>query len=207
MYGAADHRPEPADLVRWLEWCRDHMARPQPPPDLYPLAMGRALVLNASYEPLGVVASRRAVVLVLGGQGRHACTTPGGCLHCERVASRCRRSSASATSSRCRTSGASTCPAGPCCFRDGSRCQYCGRDADSIDHVVPRSRGGTHAWDNVVAACRRCNLAKGNRLLGEISMTLRRLPMAPKQLRGCAVTVERVPEQWKPYLGEQLLSA
>jgi 5-methylcytosine-specific restriction endonuclease McrA len=92
-------------------------------------------------------------------------------------------------------------------FRDGSRCQYCGRDADSIDHVVPRSRGGTHAWDNVVAACRRCNLAKGNRLLGEISMTLRRPPMAPKQLSWLAVALERVPEQWKPYLGEQLLSA
>ena len=67
-------------------------------------------------------------------------------------------------------------------FRDGRRCQYCGRDADSIDHVVPRSRGGAHAWDNVVAACRRCNLAKGNHLLGEISMTLRRQPAAPKHL-------------------------
>lgn len=91
--------------------------------------------------------------------------------------------------------------------RDGNACQYCGRDADSIDHVVPRSRGGDHSWDNVVAACRRCNLSKGSRLLGETTMVLHRQPCAPKHLSWLVVTLGPVPEQWKPYLGEQLLSA
>jgi 5-methylcytosine-specific restriction endonuclease McrA len=168
--------------------------------------MGRALVLNASYEPLGVVASRRAVVLVLAEKADMLHET-GLCLRSERIrlpvpsVIRLRYLVKVPYQRRVNLSRRAVL------FRDGSRCQYCGRDADSIDHVVPRSRGGAHAWDNVVAACRRCNLAKGNRLLGEITMTLRRPPMPPKQLSWLAVTVERVPEQWKPYLGEQLLSA
>ena len=91
--------------------------------------------------------------------------------------------------------------------RDGNRCQYCGKDGDSIDHVVPRSRGGTHTWENVVAACRRCNLAKGSRLVSETTMVLRRPPVQPRQLSWLLITLDRIPEHWKPYLGEQLLSA
>ena len=51
--------------------------------------------------------------------------------------------------------------------RDGPDCAYCDRAAGEIDHVVPMSRGGPNAWDNIVGACRRCNASKGNRLLGE----------------------------------------
>ena len=60
--------------------------------------------------------------------------------------------------------------------RDGHRCQYCGASAENIDHVIPRSRGGPHAWDNVVAACRPCNSRKRDRLLEESGMKLRRKP-------------------------------
>lgn len=68
--------------------------------------------------------------------------------------------------------------------RDGGRCQYCGGSAESIDHVVPRSRGGSHVWENVVAACRRCNAAKGDRLLAETPMTLRTRPATPHDSAG-----------------------
>ena len=169
-------------------------------------AMGRALVLNASYEPLGVVTGRRAVVLVLGGKADPVHDSELA-LHSERVVIpvpsviRLRYLVKVPYQRRINLSRRAVL------YRDDSRCQYCGRDADSIDHVVPRSRGGTHAWDNVVAACRRCNLSKGNRLLGETTMHLRRIPMAPKQLSWLLVALERVPEQWKPYLGEQQLSA
>jgi 5-methylcytosine-specific restriction endonuclease McrA len=47
--------------------------------------------------------------------------------------------------------------------RDNHSCQYCGGHADSIDHVLPRSRGGDHSWENVAAACRSCNLRKRDR--------------------------------------------
>ena len=63
--------------------------------------------------------------------------------------------------------------------RDGHRCQYCGAQAENIDHIVPRSKGGPHAWDNVVAACRRCNARKRDHLLEETGMKLRHQPSAP----------------------------
>jgi 5-methylcytosine-specific restriction endonuclease McrA len=85
--------------------------------------------------------------------------------------------------------------------RDGGRCQYCGSTAESIDHVVPRSRGGEHVWENVVAACRRCNTHKRDRLLNETTMSLPRRPVAPRELTWITVTVGSVPTAWEPYLG------
>jgi hypothetical protein len=86
--------------------------------------------------------------------------------------------------------------------RDGGTCQYCGTRADSIDHVVPRSRGGTHTWDNVVAACRTCNVRKRDRLLHETSMRLRRHPSAPRGPSWSIMATGSVPGDWQPYLGE-----
>jgi 5-methylcytosine-specific restriction endonuclease McrA len=168
--------------------------------------MGRALVLNASYEPLGVVTSRRAVVLVLADKA-DVIHDSGHIMRSERLQAlvpsviRLRYMVKVPFQRRVNLSRRAVL------FRDGSRCQYCGHTADSIDHVVPRSRGGEHVWDNVVAACRRCNLSKGNRLLHETTMILRRTPAPPMQLSWLMVALERVPEHWKPYIGEQLLSA
>lgn len=64
--------------------------------------------------------------------------------------------------------------------RDNHTCQYCGSSKHlTIDHVIPRSKGGQHSWDNVVAACERCNSAKGDRLLHEAGMMLKAKPKAP----------------------------
>ncbi|MDM9383123.1 HNH endonuclease [Chlorogloeopsis sp. ULAP01] len=64
--------------------------------------------------------------------------------------------------------------------RDRYSCQYCGSSKNlTLDHVIPRSRGGQHTWDNVVAACERCNSSKGDRTLKEIGMHLRTTPKAP----------------------------
>jgi 5-methylcytosine-specific restriction endonuclease McrA len=84
--------------------------------------------------------------------------------------------------------------------RDGHACQYCGSPAENIDHVVPRSRGGTHTWDNVVAACRPCNVRKRDRLLPETSMRLRRRPRAPLGASWSILASGSVPEHWGPYL-------
>ena len=84
--------------------------------------------------------------------------------------------------------------------RDDHRCQYCGATADSIDHVMPRSRGGLHVWENVAAACRRCNLDKRDRTPEEAGMRLARPPLAPRELTWVTISVGRVPEVWKPYL-------
>jgi 5-methylcytosine-specific restriction endonuclease McrA len=64
--------------------------------------------------------------------------------------------------------------------RDGHACQYCGSTKHlTLDHVLPRSKGGLHSWDNVVTACERCNSAKGDRLLHETNMVLKAKPKAP----------------------------
>ncbi|WP_231123706.1 HNH endonuclease [Nocardioides sambongensis] len=63
--------------------------------------------------------------------------------------------------------------------RDRRRCAYCGRRADTIDHVVPRSRGGPWTWTNTVAACGGCNGRKGNRTPDEAGMRLRFDPWVP----------------------------
>jgi 5-methylcytosine-specific restriction endonuclease McrA len=63
--------------------------------------------------------------------------------------------------------------------RDGRRCAFCGGPASTIDHVLPRSRGGGNTWLNTVAACGRCNQRKGDRTPGEARMPLRRAPSEP----------------------------
>jgi 5-methylcytosine-specific restriction endonuclease McrA len=66
-------------------------------------------------------------------------------------------------------------------LRDGYECAYCTDNwADTVDHVVPRSRGGRHEWRNVVAACRQCNEDKGDRLLAELGWRLRFQPTVPR---------------------------
>lgn len=161
--------------------------------------MSRSLVLNASFEPLCVVSGRRAVVLVLDEKADvvHASA--------EQVRSE-RLCLAVPSVIRLRTfvkvpyHRRAALNRRSVFARDGHRCQYCGARAESIDHVVPRSRGGQHAWDNVVAACRRCNAHKSDRLLSETSMALRRQPCAPAHLTWVVVSVGSVPQHWEPYL-------
>jgi 5-methylcytosine-specific restriction endonuclease McrA len=72
--------------------------------------------------------------------------------------------------------------------RDRNQCQYCGarppREDMTIDHVVPRSRGGKTVWENVVLACSRCNTRKGSHLLGECGLSVIRKPRRPHWLMG-----------------------
>jgi 5-methylcytosine-specific restriction endonuclease McrA len=84
--------------------------------------------------------------------------------------------------------------------RDDHRCQYCGGVADSIDHVMPRSRGGMNVWENVTAACRPCNLRKRDRTPEEAGMRLASEPHAPRELAWISVSVGRVPDAWTQYL-------
>ncbi|MGI9031599.1 MAG: HNH endonuclease [Ilumatobacteraceae bacterium] len=161
--------------------------------------MRSALVLNASYEPLSVVAARRAVCLVLAdkadvieadGTELHSpsITLPSPLVVRLRYMVKVPYQRRTALSRRAGFA------------RDDYRCQYCGHLANSIDHVLPRSRGGTHTWDNVAAACRPCNLAKRDRTPDEAGMRLARPCRAPRSSAWVVVSVARVPEAWKPYL-------
>ena len=82
--------------------------------------------------------------------------------------------------------------------RDEWRCQYCGAAAENLDHVIPKSRGGTHTWDNVVAACRRCNSKKENRSFQEAGLRLARRPIAPAD--GFRLSLGRLEPEWESFL-------
>ena len=89
--------------------------------------------------------------------------------------------------------------------RDGYACQYCGRQSSdlTLDHVVPRHRGGTHTWDNLVTACKACNHRKGGKFLDEAKLRLAHRPVEPR----CDVYSLFTPylrddrnENWRSYL-------
>ena len=161
--------------------------------------MGRVLVLNASYEPLCVVPARRAVVLVLSDKA-DTVHESGTRFHSEHMSIAVPSVVRLRYYVRVPYERATALSRRAVFHRDHGTCQYCGGSADSIDHVVPRSRGGLHVWDNVVAACRRCNTAKGDRMLHEIAMTLSTRPTMPRELSWIMVAVADVPELWRQYL-------
>ena len=85
--------------------------------------------------------------------------------------------------------------------RDGHECQYCGsRNHLTIDHVVPRSRGGKDTWENLVTACVACNNKKSNRTPEEAEMPLLNKPFKPHHIIYLKQFVTNLDETWKPYL-------
>lgn len=85
--------------------------------------------------------------------------------------------------------------------RDGYRCQYCGRkDALTLDHVMPKSRGGRDTWQNLVTACQKCNTLKGDRTPEEAELQLRMKPFRPSFIMYLRDFTGNVHETWKPYL-------
>jgi 5-methylcytosine-specific restriction endonuclease McrA len=85
--------------------------------------------------------------------------------------------------------------------RDNYQCQYCGRTAENVDHVIPKSRGGGHTWDNVVAACKVCNSRKENRAPADVGLHLRRPPVRPHDSVWIVIAVDKVDPEWVQYLG------
>ena len=162
--------------------------------------MQQVLVLNASYEPLNVCSVRRAHVLVFKGKAEviemlerplRSASDTYPWPHVIRLVQFIRVPRAVKRKISRRALFA----------RDGHRCVYCGSAGRlTLDHVVPRSRGGDSVWENVVTSCAPCNLRKGNRLLEEAQMRLRVLPRAPAPALFVTLSAPRVPDGWEPYL-------
>jgi 5-methylcytosine-specific restriction endonuclease McrA len=161
------------------------------------------LVLNSNYEPLNICAARRAVVLVLGGKAEvlehngHDIITPSQVLRAPsviRLAHLVKRPLPQVKLSRREIFR-----------RDNYTCQYCGNHYNdlTLDHVVPRHRGGAHTWENLVSACRQCNHRKGGRTPDEARMKLRKQPYRPHA--GPYYAIERrlrdgEYEEWRKFL-------
>jgi 5-methylcytosine-specific restriction endonuclease McrA len=178
---------------------RDPLPRPRPAGPS-PGTAGATLLLNATYEPLCVVSSRRAIVLMLTRKAEAVDSAPE-VVHAETVSvpvpvvvrlTRYVRVPYPAQVPLSRRAVFT---------RDSQTCVYCGGSATSIDHVVPRSRGGTHTWDNVVAACRRCNHTKADRSLAELGWVLPHPPRTPSGAAWRLLGARTVDPRWKEWLG------
>jgi len=161
--------------------------------------MTHSLVLNASYEPLSVVSARRAVCLLLAEKAE-LIEADSGVLRSERLTIQLPAVIRLCYMVRAPRRRVASVSRRAVFVRDEYSCQYCGDRADSIDHVLPRSRGGTDDWDNLAAACRACNSMKRNRTPSEAGMRLLRPCRAPRSAAWSIVGTTGIPETWKPYL-------
>jgi len=161
--------------------------------------VAHALVLNASFEPLCVVTARRAVVLVLGGKAV-AIEDSDVAMHSERTVVAVPVVLRLTRYVKVPYRGAVPLTRRAVFARDGGRCVYCAGAATSIDHVVPRSRGGRHEWSNVVSCCRRCNHVKADRAIADLGWRLRRAPQAPSGPAWRVLGTGLMHPQWRPYL-------
>jgi 5-methylcytosine-specific restriction endonuclease McrA len=159
--------------------------------------MGRALVLNASDAPLAVVSARRAVVLVIKEKA-DVVASNGLIFRSERLELEAPSVVRLRHFVKVPFRARAPLTRRAIFARDHWSCQYCAAAAENLDHVIPRSRGGEHIWENVVAACRRCNARKGNHLLTEAGMRLARRPFAPTD--GFRLSLGSPESDWEPFL-------
>jgi 5-methylcytosine-specific restriction endonuclease McrA len=162
--------------------------------------MVRALVLNASYEPLSVVSERRALVLVLTDKA-NVVVSRDEIWNSETLSIEI--PSVVKLIRYVRVPYRRTVPVTRRAVfgRDGHQCQYCGGPAESLDHIRPRSKGGDHSWENVVACCRACNVRKGDRLPAESGFNLRSRPGPPRRFAWIYASIGfQVDPLWQPYL-------
>ncbi len=163
---------------------------------------GRVLVLNASFEPINVCTVRRAAVLIL--KNRAEVLEHGEwALHAE-----------SLTLARPvvirllayvripRDAHRRKITRRAVFARDRWTCQYCGRERGNltVDHVIPRSKGGSSNWENIVTSCAPCNRRKGDRLPVQAKMVPAKRPKAPSPTVFIHVATPKIPPAWEQYL-------
>ena len=158
------------------------------------------LVLNQNYQPLNVCNARRAIVLL--GLGKAEMMTNGrGNIHTItqtvpvpsviRLMHMIKRPLLRRRLSRRAVF-----------YRDSFTCQYCGKQTRTLtlDHIIPRSKGGLHVWTNVVSACIPCNHSKAGSTPAEANMRLRRKPGPPRPDPYALFRQRTILEEWRPFM-------
>lgn len=162
----------------------------------------RVLLLNAGYEALTALTARRAIIMLLCGKADVVHEHPE--VHLVRSAT---ESIAVPSVIRLREyvhipfRAQVPMTRAALMHRDNHRCGYCGGRADTIDHVIPRSRGGGHCWENCVACCAKCNHRKADKLLSELGWELRHPLVAPRGSNWRLVSsIREMGPHWEAYL-------
>ena len=159
------------------------------------------LVLNATYEPLNVTSLWRACSLILAEKAEVVEAHPGRVIRSPSTTLPHPMVIRLRTYVRVPRYTARKLTRRAVFARDEYRCQYCGTSGRlTVDHVMPRSRGGRSAWDNIVTACAPCNLKKGNRLPVEAGMALRTVPRTPPPQLFLTLAAPAIPDSWQTYL-------
>lgn len=165
------------------------------------------LLLNGDWQPIRVISTKRAIVLVLTekaeilaegtGEWRSATTS----VPIPQVI-RLKRFVQIPFRAKIPLSNAAVLK------RDRYKCGYCHGKANTVDHIVPKSRGGRHMWENVVAACRPCNARKADKLLDEIGWSLSVTPRIPTGTVWLLVGQKTpIPDGWVPFLDATALAS
>ncbi|MEE9275633.1 MAG: HNH endonuclease [bacterium] len=170
----------------------------------------RVLVLNQTFEPIHVCNARRAIRMMLVGKAESV-EADGVMIRSERMRFRLPVVIRLRRYVKLPRYGEIPFSKKNIYRRDGYTCQYCSEMAGSLtmDHVVPRSRGGETTWENVVCCCRACNARKGNRLIREAGMRLIRTPRKPRHFHPEWLNPRLsggIHLHWKKYLRPSLVS-
>ena len=161
---------------------------------------GKVLVLNQNYEPITICNARRAVVLTYLGKAEIICTVENKVIRSVyrtfeypsvvRLVIFVRVPFKKIILSRKNI-----------IRRDNHRCQYCGISTNlTIDHIIPKSKGGEDSWENLTAACIKCNNKKGDRTPEEAKMQLYNKPKKPSHITFIKNFAGKIDKDWKPYL-------
>ena len=160
----------------------------------------QVLVLNSTYEPMNVCSVHRAVVLLLKDKAE-VVETAGGLVRSERSSLAVPAVIRLVNYVRLPRADGKRVSRRAVLARDGFRCQYCGSTRHlTIDHIIPRSRGGASSWENVVTSCAPCNVRKGACLPSEVGMWPSRKPRPPMPGDFVLAAQRVIPEAWLPYL-------
>jgi len=160
----------------------------------------RTLVLNAGYEPLAIVSFRRALMLVMS---QKATVLKADADHpVEAITAKFDRPSVIVLSRYVRVPYSRRVPLTRrgVLRRDSHHCAYCGKSANTIDHVIPKSRGGAESWENLVACCFKCNNIKSDRTPQEMGWRLRITPRMPAGPSWFAMGLDHRDTAWDDYL-------
>ena len=159
----------------------------------------RALLLNASFEPHSIIDDRDAITLLLDGDveiienSEYAFHSPSITIQVPSVLRLIRYVVMPAKHRSVMLTTRNVLA------RDKYICAYCDGVAATMDHVVPRNKGGMHVWENVTASCKECNHRKGNRLLADLGWVLHRTPTRPRGVAAHLLSL-KPDAAWEPYL-------
>ncbi|TAL68837.1 MAG: HNH endonuclease [Bacteroidetes bacterium] len=165
------------------------------------MSNGRVLILNQSYEPVSVCSAKKAIILIFLTKAEIVAKRDGKVVRSInysmpfpsviRLARYIKVPFKKIELSRRNI-----------LKRDGFRCQYCGTKSHelTIDHIIPKSRGGSDSWDNLVSACKSCNNKKADRTPEEAGIHLIKRPRRPHHILFITQYMGKVDENWKPFL-------